>query len=161
MDKVVMVNSCVSISRTDRRVSRDDFRIPFLVSKMLYIQVSLLAMHSYNFGLEFGNCRTSFLLGDNLGAFTCKIQYFFPRRSQSRKQIFPSQEDFDWVDLLKIELLVGGKEYISSILFGRWRFDKSSYSFKLWLESLAIWYFLTQRACFTKRRGPLSIMLAT
>ena len=105
MEIVVVANLYVSISRTERRVLGVEFLILFLVCIMLFLYVSLLAMHSYSFDLGFGDCRTFLFLGDNLKVFIVRIQSFLPRRRQScrslQNQVFPSQEDSNRVDLLK------------------------------------------------------------
>ena len=72
-----MANSYMSISRAERRVFVDDFRIPSLVCIMLFIYVLLLAMHSYNLGLGFGVYMT-FLLDrrQSRRSFNCQNQVF-------------------------------------------------------------------------------------
>ena len=63
-----MVNSYVLITRTERRVLDGDFSDP-LSGEYHVVYIGLF----YSFGLGFGNCKTSFLTGDNLETFTCRI----------------------------------------------------------------------------------------
>ena len=69
------------------------FSLYLFVCIMLFLYILFLAMHSYNIGLGFGNCGTSSLVRDNLGALRVEsglsflggvnlvIKSFLPRRT--------------------------------------------------------------------------------